>query len=73
MKLTTIRIISLSVLNVLLIIHWTVWHVFHIHVSGHTDPRQFFDFFRTGVVSPFAILFLAFMILTLFMGRTFCS
>ncbi len=72
-RITTWRIVALATLNLTVFIHYYTWHVLEQHTVGHSDPREYFEFFRTGVARPFAVLFLVVSVLTLFFGRFFCA
>ncbi len=73
LRITTWRIIVLALLNTTILVHYYFWHVLEMREVGHSDPREFFEFFRTGIIRPFAVVFLIVAILTLFIGRSFCG
>ncbi len=71
--ITIWRILVLLVLNSTIFIHYFLWHHMKWRGSGHSDPREFFEFFRDGVARPFAVIFLVITLLTPFFGRFFCG
>lgn len=50
LKITTWRVIVLVGLNVFFVAHYYAWHHLQYHEIGRSDPTEFFDFFKTGII-----------------------
>lgn len=72
-SITTKRVTVLVFLNLFFVLHYFAWHHLEMRTWGRSDPTEFFDFFKTGIIKPFTILFLAVSVATLFLGRSFCG
>ena len=73
MKINTWRLIALTVLNLLILLHVWAWFMWGFRAFGHSDPREFFVMLGTGAVGIGAVIMIVATIGTVLGGRIFCG